>query len=150
MDFSKLIDKVLREQEEETSYRGQHIAPGPDSAAAYDLTMNDVYPKDVYVRPDWYEGDSEGLTELRKIIRLKNRPDAPVWIFRAIPKKVKHPIYSKNIKVGDWVTTNKKYARDHAEGHLNDEYEIISWRVKARDIFTNGDSIFEWGFYPQV
>lgn len=53
------------------------------------------------------------------------------------------------INSGDWVTTVKSYAKDHGESALNGNYEILSKTVKAKDIFTNGDSIFEWGYDPQ-
>lgn len=53
------------------------------------------------------------------------------------------------INVGDWVTIDRKYAREHGEGVLNGKYRIVSKTVRARDIFTNGDSIFEFGYDPQ-
>ena len=49
---------------------------------------------------------------------------------------------------GDWVTTSKQYAKDHGESLFKDAYKIISKRVRASEIFTNGDSIMEWGYYP--
>lgn len=139
-------------------YRGQHKAPNFESAPAFDLTGNEVYPKDVYSRPDWYEQDN-GLEEMRKIQRFRGNPEAPVWIHRAVPKTIYDNAMLEGertgvaplsllIKEGDWVTTNKQYAKDHGEGALNGEFKVVSKRVKARDIFTNGDSIFEWGYYP--
>ena len=147
-----------REGLDAEDYRGQHKAPNFESAPAFDLTGNGVYPKDVYSRPDWYEQDM-GLEEMRKIQRFQGNPEAPVWIHRAIPKNIydnamlegertgNSPL-SLLIKEGDWVTTNKQYAKDHGEGALNGDFKVVSKRVKARDIFTNGDSIFEWGYYP--
>ena len=35
------------------------------------------------------------------------------------------------------------------ESALGGKYKILSKTVKARDIFTNGDSIHEWGYDPQ-
>jgi hypothetical protein len=52
------------------------------------------------------------------------------------------------INPGDWVTINKAYAKMHGEG-FDDGYTIIEQRVPARDIYTNGDSIHEWGYDPQ-
>jgi hypothetical protein len=52
------------------------------------------------------------------------------------------------INTGDWVTTVKSYAKDHGESALRGEYQIISKIVKSKDIYTNGDSIFEWGYHP--
>jgi hypothetical protein len=53
-----------------------------------------------------------------------------------------------DINVGDWVTTVKSYAKDHGESALRGNYKIISKNVRAKDIYTNGDSIFEWGYDP--
>lgn len=52
------------------------------------------------------------------------------------------------INVGDWVTINKEYAKEHGEAWLKGDYKILSKSVKAKDIFTEGDSIQEWGYYP--
>ena len=145
--LEKLYSKILSE---ELEYRGEHTAPSTESGApAYDLTLNGIYPKDVYNMPSWYETE-EGLDEMYKILRLKGNPDGPVWIYRAIPMEV----YKKSegmipLNTGDWVTTNKQYAKDHGEGTLGGDYKIVSKRVKASQIFTNGDSIMEWGYYPQ-
>lgn len=53
------------------------------------------------------------------------------------------------INSGDWVTTVRSYAEDHGRSALRGSYKIISKTVKAKDIFTNGDSIFEWGYDPE-
>jgi hypothetical protein len=52
------------------------------------------------------------------------------------------------INKGDWVTTVKSYAIDHGRSALRGNYKIISKTVRAKDIYTNGDSIFEWGYDP--
>jgi len=52
------------------------------------------------------------------------------------------------INPGDWVTINRDYAKEHGESCLNGSYRIISKLVKASDIFTDGNSIHEWGYYP--
>ena len=177
-------------------YKGSHRAPGKEGARADDLTMNGVYPADVYTRPDWYESD-EGLQEMYKIIRLRGRPDGFAWIYRAVPlvlsnaekiadiekqkaeiqrrgyerwaKKQENPltydqlnaeldrlkslpeevaVVKPQINNGDWVTTNKKYAQEHGDSALNGEYVVVARRVRARDIYTEGNSIFEWGYNP--
>lgn len=48
----------------------------------------------------------------------------------------------------DWVTINRKYAIDHGKSALKGNYKILSKTVKANQIFTNGDSIHEWGYDP--
>jgi hypothetical protein len=54
------------------------------------------------------------------------------------------------INAGDWVTLTREYAKDHGESALSGEYKIISQKVKAKDVFTNADSIHEFGYQPQM
>jgi hypothetical protein len=53
----------------------------------------------------------------------------------------------KKINNGDWVTLSRAYAKEHGESALNGEYKIISKSVKAKTLFTNGDSINEFGYW---
>jgi hypothetical protein len=55
---------------------------------------------------------------------------------------------SLKINEGDWVTINRNYAKEHGESALHGKYKIISKRVKASDVFTDGNSIHEWGYAP--
>jgi hypothetical protein len=52
------------------------------------------------------------------------------------------------INPNDWVTLNRNYAKEHGEGALNGNYKIISMKVKAKDIYTDGNSIQEFGYDP--
>jgi len=134
----------------ESTYKGQHEAPMRDSGKPlHDLT--DVYPEDFYSfeAPRLY---GHGMDEnrdariIRQIQSYKGRPDRPVTIYRAVPKDV--PKGAK-INQGDWVTTDREYAIEHGLGALEGNYKIIKQQVKARDLFTNGDSIYEMGYDPQ-
>lgn len=49
---------------------------------------------------------------------------------------------------GDWVTINRAYAVEHGESNLNNRYKILTKTVKASQLFTDGNSIHEWGFDP--
>jgi hypothetical protein len=49
------------------------------------------------------------------------------------------------INKGDWVALSKQYAIDHGKGNLNNSYKILSKRVLASQLFTDGD-ITEWGY----
>jgi hypothetical protein len=51
------------------------------------------------------------------------------------------------INAGDWVAVSKRYAIVHGQAHLNNEYSIISKKVRAKDIFCVGD-LSEWGYDP--
>ncbi|MGE0344092.1 MAG: hypothetical protein AB7O86_13620, partial [Porticoccaceae bacterium] len=131
-------------------YVGTHAAPMVDSGApAHQLNGEFGYPDDIYSPqgPRYY---GTGLADLDKrafavVNRIRGNPDADVTVYRAVPNTVD----GDTINPGDWVSIVHAYAKDHGEGPLGGEYRIISRVVKAKDIFTNGDSIQEWGYDPQ-
>ena len=138
-------------------YRGQHEAPGPGyGMPLHDTT--DVYPKDFY-GPNGFryyadQGSDYDRNSYNTAVRLNGKPEEPVWIHRAVPldvykkaMKTDAPL-SHLIKKGDWVTPSKEYAREHGEGPLGGKYKVVGKRVRAKDVFTNGDSIHEWGYHP--
>lgn len=134
----------------EESYKGQHEAPMKDSGKPlHDLT--DVYPEDFYSfeAPRLYGhgmDESRDARIIRQIQSFKGRPDRPVTIYRAVPKDTPR---GTKINTGDWVTTDREYAVEHGLGALGGNYKIIKQTAKARDLFTNGDSIYEMGYDPQ-
>jgi hypothetical protein len=50
------------------------------------------------------------------------------------------------INNGDWVTLSKKYAQEHGESALDGKYKIVSKQVPARKVFTDANSIQEFGY----
>jgi hypothetical protein len=46
------------------------------------------------------------------------------------------------------VAISKQYAKNHGESVLLGNYKIASMRVPAKHVWTNGDSVHEWGYYP--
>ena len=130
-------------------YSGEHKAPQRDYGAPLD-NLKGVYPDDVY-GPNaarYYgvaSGDATDKAAARIIQSTKGKPDAPVKVFRAIPKGIQ----SNEINPGDWITTMKSYAVMHGEGALGGDYKILEKTVNAGDLYTNGDSIFEFGYDPK-
>lgn len=53
------------------------------------------------------------------------------------------------INPGDWITITKQYAIEHGKGNLNNKYKILSKTVYARDLYSDGNSIHEYGYDPQ-
>lgn len=53
------------------------------------------------------------------------------------------------INKGDWVTINRKYAVQHGESNLGDNFKIIKKTVRADELYTDGNSIHEWGYDPK-
>ena len=133
----------------DTSYRMTHTAPNREFGATLDdLTGGgQMYPADIY-SPKGYQYYGTGNLFDKKAFdianRFKGKPDATVEIYRAVPKGV-----SDEINPGDWVTLTKDYAEEHGQGPLKGDYKIIKKKVKASDIYTNADSIHEWGYDPQ-
>lgn len=54
----------------------------------------------------------------------------------------------KKINNGDWVAITPEYAREHGEQALNGKYKVLTKTVRAKDLWTNGDSFHEWGYHP--
>ena len=132
-------------------YKGSHKAPNAEhDAPLHEVTKNGVYPEDVYSnKGHQYYGhgnDKEDKELFSKVHSFKGKPEALIDIHRAIPRDM--PRDSK-INKGDWVTIHKNYAREHGEGPLSGNYRIISQKVPAKHLFTNGDSMYEWGYHPE-
>jgi hypothetical protein len=133
------------------SYRGSHSAPSPEfGAPLHDLTGGgQMYPADVYSpKAVQYYGTGNPKAD-REAFALANKvrgnPDAEVTMYRAVPKDES----ISNINAGDWVTLSKDYAKTHGESVLRGDYKILSQKVKAKDLWTNADSIQEFGYQPQ-
>lgn len=130
-------------------YSGEHRAPRRDSGAPLD-NLKGVYPDDVYgPNAARYYGHESGSQTDKAAVRIiqatKGKPDAPVKVFRAIPKSIE----SNEINPGDWITTIKSYAVQHGEGPLGGDYKILEKTVPAGDLYTDGNSIFEFGYDPK-
>jgi hypothetical protein len=132
------------------NYGMQHRPPMKDGGAPlFDLTGGgNIYPSDVYSKNAiQYYGTGDKNLDAKSfsiVNKFKNNPDAEVEIYRAIPKDV-----NASINSGDWITINKDYAKQHGQSVLEGNYKIVKKKVKAKDIFTNGDSIHEFGYDPQ-
>ena len=50
------------------------------------------------------------------------------------------------INNGDWVTISGYYAKEHGENELKGQYKILSKTVPAKNLYTDGNDIFEWGY----
>jgi hypothetical protein len=130
--------------EQNISYRDQYTAPGASRGVPlHDFTG--AYPESVYgkgaVREFGTGNDVMDKEAISLIQKARNNPDAEVTIYRAVPKGV------KDINEGDWVTPIKQYAINHGENRLGN-YEIITKKVKAGELFNDGNSILEFGWDP--
>ena len=130
--------------ENEDDYRGSHRAPNRDNDPMYDL--ENTFGDDVYtpncVRYFGHGGGSDDAFSCSVIRMAKGKPDQKIKIYRAVPKGI------ETINAGDWVTISPKYAKSHGSSYL-DGFKVISMVVTAKDLFSDGNSIHEWGFDPQ-
>ena len=131
-----------REAALQDSYKMQHTAPmRGDNPSGDDLTA--VFDKDIYTgnaKRFFGTGASYDDKAIKVIQGMKGKPEKSVTIYRAVPKDV------KEINATDWITTTKEYAQDHMEGEKG--WHILSKKVKAKDIATDGNSIHEFGYDP--
>ena len=156
--FSDEIPQILERNNQplvnalrNTEYRGSHTAPGPDFGARLDdLTGGgQMYPEDVY-SPQAVRYYGTGDTKLDKesfaiAQRMRNKPDEMIDIYRAVPNDADIGA----INAGDWVTINPNYAKQHGESNLPEGYKILSQKVPAKSVWTNADSIHEYGYWPE-
>ncbi len=131
----------------EDDYRGQHKAPGREGNSPLSNLALQTFPDDIYgPKAVQYYGTGEAKIDRETMTLIhffKGKPEAAATMYRAVPTDAPDVIHPR-----DWVTINKKYAQMHGEGPLRGKYKIISKTVRAGDLFTNGDSIHEWGWDP--
>jgi hypothetical protein len=134
----------------DTDYRMSHRPPDPeDGAPAHDLTGGGaIYPENVYDKDGariYGGGEPEMARRVHSIITsMRGNPNAKVQIYRAVPKG------TRQVNVGDWVTIDRQYAEQHGQSNLNNDYDILSNTVNADEIYTDGNSLFEWSYHPRV
>jgi len=138
--------KKISERINDDSYQMLHRPADRESGAPLsDLTH--IYPNDVY-GPDglrFYSvsGDDMDAKAYRKILAFRGKPDEKVWVYRAVP--LDSP---ETVSKGEWISIIPEYAVEHGESQLGGKYKIVAARVRAGDIFTEGDSWHEWGYDP--
>jgi hypothetical protein len=132
-------------------YRGVHQAPyrTEDASTAPAHEMNRTYPDDIYSPEGYrYYGHGGNDTKMDKdtiaiLQAAKGNPDHPITVYRAVPKE----FADEDIYPGDWVTPNIEYAKHHGR-RFDDQFHIIEKQVPAKHIWTEGNSIHEFGYDP--
>ena len=131
-----------------TSYKGRHESPDASSGAPlHNLANGAIYPEDIYGPngANLYGGAFPDLAQKAVAIfrKLRNKPDSELTVYRAVPK-------GKDIKEGDWVTILPEYAKIHGDSWLKDDYEIATKKVKAKELFNEGNSLLEFGYHSKL
>jgi len=137
-------------------YKGYHHAPNAENGAPlYDLKT--IYPDDIYSADGariygarwWGKVDEEGESYDEfaiTILRLaRGDPDRQIKVYRAVPKSLPSDVH---INPGDWVTITRQYAELHGDYAFKEPYKILTKTVRAKELYTEGSSIHEWGYNP--
>lgn len=133
----------------EEEYKGSHEAPDKDGGCPmHDLTQNGIYPNDVYGHRGFdysNTGRKDDYEAHYNVTKRQGKPWSRVAIYRAVPKDRK----IKDINAGDWVTHNRKYALEHGRSNIGvGKYKVLKKTAYAHELFTDGNSIHEWGYHP--
>ena len=135
-------ERARQQAQDAESYKMQHTAPTREDNPSGD-NLTDTFGEDIYsgkALQYFGTGSSYDNKAINIIQGMKGKPGKAITIYRAAPKEV------KEINATDWVTTTKEYAREHMEGERG--WHILSKKVKAKDIATDGNSIHEFGYDP--
>lgn len=133
---------------ETEDYRGTHRAPTGQHGEGSMDAMDRTYPADLYSREGArYYGDGNAAEDAkihRMILAVKGKPDAKVTVYRSAPKGK-----AAAINAGDWVTPSRYYAEMHGD-RWDEGFDVLSKEVRAGDLFTEGNSLYEFGYSPQA
>jgi len=128
-------------REEFDSYRLQHVSPGAEEG----MPMHDLSGMpDVYEHPEYYAASPEDRESHRVAKGVRGRPEAKVTVHRAVPDA------KMGINPGDWVSPSRAYARQHGMHNTDPSKDmpVVSARVPASELYTDGNSLSEWGWNP--
>lgn len=141
--------KTFKQFLEDIDYRSSHTAPSSESGdSPLHAVSPNTYPNDFHGKDGFHIYADYGQPfdrESYNIIRnAKDKPNAPIKIYRAVPKKTD----ITEINPGDWVTGSKQYAHLHGQSVLNGDYKILTKTVPAHQLYTDGNSVHEYGYDP--
>jgi hypothetical protein len=126
-------------------YHMSHRPPAPgDDVGAPLHDVEDVMPG-FHKNPKIYDFQGPAITgeSTRAILAARGNPDHEVPIYRAVPKK------EHGINPGDWVSTSRRYAEQHAISNGDGpDWPVVEGRAKASELLTHGDDPNEWGYWP--
>jgi len=84
----------------------------------------------------------------RNVTNWPNSSEYYDFLSDEIERLKTQPVMDENVRInnGDWVSINPQYAKEHGEGQFDRNYRVLTKTVSARQLFTDGNSIHEWGY----
>jgi hypothetical protein len=132
-------------RDEQGDYRGSHRAPdGTNGEGSLDA-MDRTYPDDIYgpKGAEYYGARRPDDVRIHRLIQsVRGNPDAMVTVYRAVPKGA-----ASEITPGNWVSPSREYAAEHGD-RFPGGFDIIQRQVRAGELFTEGNSLQEFGWNP--
>ena len=150
--FQATVKEKVGESFERKDYAGTHEAPGPFSDVSVQLldieqNMPGLGSTVDEVRRKYGAGESRLVAEETILpllmAKMSNDPEYELTVYRAIPEG------ADSINEGDWVSLSETYAQEHLNSNLLGNGKVIKKTVKIKDLWTDGDSIHEWGWDPR-
>lgn len=83
------------------------------------------------------------VDNFRNASEYYNWLDSEVERLKTLPSEDNEKVKINN---GDWVTINPMYAKVHGQSNLNNKFRVLSKTVSAKQLYTDGNSIHEWGY----
>lgn len=127
-------------------YRDSHLAPDADGGFNSHQLAN-VYP-DLNSRNfarEYGDGRPYDAKTVKIMREMQKNPEGEITVYRAVPAGIE----ANTLNYGDWVAITKDYAIEHGNSRFDGKYKIIEQKVKGSDLYTDGNSIDEWGYSPQ-
>lgn len=112
-------------------YRMSHTAPGKNSISLLSAESTAT----VNITPDVQE-------TMDLIAKINQEHPEFVTVYRSCHKSV------SEILAGDWVAIRPDYAVDHGSRYDNGDSHILCKEVSPLEVFTDGNSIHEFGYSP--
>ena len=125
-------------------YEGAHDAPDSHSDVSVNIpnleqNMPNIFDKDKARQYYGTGNDKVDAESFRVLHSLTGDPDQMVTIYRGVPEG------ATTINNGDWVTLSRAYAEQHIESNLNGGGHVISDTARVGDLWSDGDSVNEFG-----